>query len=352
MRVDRRLRAPLAFERRTFAVSALLEENGQVTATVVTMLRRLAFILVLMGLAAPAVAQDAADAIVRLTRLENQIRAMAGQIEQLQFENRQLKEQVQRFQEDVEFRFQEGRGGGRSPSATPGQSPGASTPIRPAPPVQPQRRSDVFDPSEAPGAPGAPRPLGATQPSAPLSSPGAPMPLPGAALSGIDQLIEEEAAPATGPLDLTETSRTAPVPRRTGPSVAATGTGDPRADYETAYAHFTQKQYEQAEMEFRRFLQSHPRDRLVPDATYWLGESYLQRNRPREAAEQFLNVSTDHPNATKAPDALLKLGIALNALGARDRACAVFGELDRKYPQASPAVRQGSEREQKRARCA
>jgi tol-pal system protein YbgF len=105
-------------------------------------------------------------------------------------------------------------------------------------------------------------------------------------------------------------------------------------------------------MEFRRFLQSHPRDRLVPEATYWLGESYLQRNRPREAAEQFLNVTTDHPNAAKAPEALLKLGISLNALGARDRACAVFGELDRKYPQAPAGVRQGSEREQKRAKCA
>jgi tol-pal system protein YbgF len=338
------------------APSALSEETVQVTATVFTMLRRFALLIVLTGLSAPAFAQDAADVIVRLTRLENQIRQMAGEIEQLQFENRQMKEQLQRFQEDVEFRFQEGRGGGR-PSATPGQSPGASTPGRPSPPAPPppQRRGDVFDPSAAPDAPGAPRPLGTTPPSAPLASPGAPMPLPGAALSGIDQLIEEEeVSPVAGPLDLNETSRAvpAPAPRRTGPSVAATGSGDPRADYDTAYAYLAQKQYEQAEMEFRRFLQSHPRDRLVPEATYWLGESYLQRNRPREAAEQFLNVSTDHPTSAKAPDSLLKLGISLNALGARDRACAVFGELDRKYPQASPAVRQGSEREQKRAKCA
>ena len=104
-------------------------------------------------------------------------------------------------------------------------------------------------------------------------------------------------------------------------------------------------------MGFRRFLQSHPRDRLAPEATFWLGESYLQRKRYREAAEQFLNVSTEHPKSAKAPEALLKLGMALNALGARDRACAVFAELDRKYPQAAPGVRQGSEREQKRIKC-
>jgi tol-pal system protein YbgF len=180
------------------------------------------------------------------------------------------------------------------------------------------------------------------------------MPLPGGALAGIGDLIEEdeEQGGAASPLDLGQTGRTAaPVPR-TGPSVAATGSADPRADYDAAYAYLLQRQYEQAEMGFRRFLQSHPRDALVPDATFWLGESYMQRNRHREAAEQFLNVSSDYPKSAKAPDALLKLGVSLNALGARDRACAVFAELDRKYPQASPPVRQGSEREQKRAKCA
>jgi tol-pal system protein YbgF len=183
------------------------------------------------------------------------------------------------------------------------------------------------------------------------------MPLPGGALAQGEPIEDDELPPgASPPLDLGQTGRTAAAPPaggsvRSGPSVAATGSGDPRADYDAAYAYLLQRQYEQAEMAFRRFLQSHPRDRYVPDATYWLGESYLQRNRPREAAEQFLAVSTEHPQSQKAPDALLKLGIALNALGARDRACAVFAELDRKYPQAAPGVRQGSDREQKRARC-
>jgi tol-pal system protein YbgF len=334
--------------------------------TVFSMLRRIP-ILVLLGLGAgigaPALAQDAADAIVRLGRLENQVRQLSGFIEQLQFENRQLKEQLRKFQEDVDYRFQEGRGGSArqaAPSATPSQSPNGATPARPPQqPAGPARRSDAFDPSQAPGAPGVPRPLGTAPPSGGNASAapgaGAPMPLPGAALSGIGKLIDDEEAPPPGaaPLDLGQAGRSAaaPVVPRAGPSVAATGTGDPRSDYEVAYAFLGQQQYEQAEMGFRRFIQSHPRDRLVPEAMYWLGETYLQRNRAREAAEQFLNVSTEHPNAGKAPDALLKLGVALNSLGARDRACAVFAELDRKYPQAGTAVKQGSEREQKRAKC-
>ncbi len=321
---------------------------------------RVAACLILLAFSLPAAAQDAADAIVRLNRLENQMRQMSGQIEQLQFENRTLKEQVRKFQEDVEFRFQERSGGARPsapPSATPG--PGPARPATPgtATPQAPQRRSDVFDPGAVPDAPGAPRPLGSTPPSAPLASgggAGAPLPLPGAAIAGIEDLIEEEpsgALPAREPAPRPPTAA-APPASRSGPSVAAVATGDPRQDYDAAYAYFQQRQFEQAEMAFRRFIQSHPRDRLAPDAMFWLGESYLQRNRAREAAEQFLNVSTEYPQAAKAPDALLKLGVSLNALGAQDRACAVFAELDRKYPQASPSLRQTSDREKRRAKCA
>jgi tol-pal system protein YbgF len=314
------------------------------------MFRRL-FVFFALALAAssvsPAAAQDAADAIVRLNRLENQFRQMSGQMEQLQYENRQLKEQLRKFQEDVEFRFQESRGGASKPA------PSTTAPSRPAPSqpqaAQPQRRSDVFDPSDAPDAPGAPRPLGTTAPSAPLeANAGRPMALPGGQMAGIGDLIEEDeqaGVEANGRPALPQGA----IAER--PSVAATSAGDPRSDFEAAYASFSQKQYDQAEMGFRRFLQSNPRDKLVPEATFWLGETYLQRSRYREAAEQFLNVSAEHPDAAKAPDALLRLGISLNGLGAKDRACAVFSELDRKYPQASAAVRQASDREQKRIKC-
>src|SRR5215212_4397254 len=108
---------------------------------VFSMLRRLsAFAIVSFGLVGPALAQEAADVIVRLSRLENQMRQLSGQVEQLQFENRQLKEQLRKFQEDVEYRFQEGRGAAprqAAPSATPSQLPSAATPVRPAQPPAP-----------------------------------------------------------------------------------------------------------------------------------------------------------------------------------------------------------------------
>jgi TolA-binding protein len=76
-----------------------------------------------------------------------------------------------------------------------------------------------------------------------------------------------------------------------------------------------------------------------------------QRQKFRDAAEIFLNVSTKFENAPKAPDALLRLGQALAALNEKEAACAALGEVLRKYPRASISVKQGVDREQKRVRC-
>jgi tol-pal system protein YbgF len=284
--------------------------------------------------AVPARAQDAADLLVRTNRLENQLRTLSGQIEQLQFENRRLSEQLRKFREDVDFRLNE-RGGARA-----GGAPGPANAAPPAAGQPRQRRGDAFDPSQQQGAAGAPRPLGGGG-------------------GGIGGIIEDDVAqvPGQGPLDLQGVGR--PVPQGAlpqgsprGPSVAATGAASPKEAYDLAYASVLRKEYEQAEMGFRQFLQSYPRDRLAPDATYWLGDSYLQRQRYREAAEQFLKISREYPRATKAPDSLLRLGMALNGLGARDQACATYAKVGVDYPAASNAVRQGVERERRKSGCA
>lgn len=304
-----------------------------------TGLAALAFGVAAACLSLPAMAQDAADLVVRTARMENQIRQLSGQIEQLQFENRRLSDQLRKFQEDVDFRLNE-RAGGRAPGAA---APGAAAPGGAAAPTgaapRPQRRSDAFDPSVQQGAAGAPRPLD----------------------GGIGGIIEEgfaEGGTGQGPLDLQGVGRGAPqgaspqpVPR--GPSVAAaSGPATAREAYELAYASILRKEYEQAEMGFRQFLQSYPRDRLAIDATYWLGESYLQRKRYREAAEQFLKVSSDAPKSAKAPESLLRLGIALNGLGAKDQACATYAKVGVEYPTAPNSVRQGIVRERRRSGCA
>jgi tol-pal system protein YbgF len=125
----------------------------------------------------------------------------------------------------------------------------------------------------------------------------------------------------------------------------------PKDEYDLAYGYMLHKDYALAETAFKTFLHQHPGDRLVADATYWLGESLYQRQRYRDAAESFLSVTTKHDKSGKAPDALFRLGQSLAALGEKEAACAALGEVGRKYPRASSSVKQGVVREQKRVHC-
>lgn len=283
-------------------------------------------LLLASGLA-PAAAQDSSEMIVRLNRLEGQMRQLSGQVEQLGHENRTLKEQLRKFSEDVEFRFQEQKGSRAAPAAPPA----AAKPERPA------RRGDAYDPETSPTAPGAPKALGTTQ----------------AGRDGIAGIIEGD-RPASRPARDPDTKGVAglnPDFAKQGGGGGATSSGA-KGQYDAAYAAFTQKQYAQAEAGFREFVRDNPKDRLAGDATYWLGESYLRQNKPKEAAQQFLKVTQEHGKSGKAADAMLKLGVSLSSLGAKDQACATFAELGRKFPSAAAHVKQGTDREQKKAGCA
>ena len=90
---------------------------------------------------------------------------------------------------------------------------------------------------------------------------------------------------------------------------------------------------------------------MAPEAQYWLGESLFQQQQYRDAAESFLAVSTKYDTTARAPEALLRLGQSLAALGEKEAACASLGEVLRKYPRASLTVKQSVEREQKRGHC-
>jgi tol-pal system protein YbgF len=292
--------------------------------------------------ASPSTAEQTAqmsgsDLVVRLERLESQIRQLTGAIEQLQFRNQQLEAQVRRLQEG-------GVTGGVQP-----RPPGPSAPSGPAA-TAPGRRGDAFDPAQNPSAPGAPHTLGAV--NAPAGQP------PAAADPGDPSMGAPGGRVANAPLDLANMGPAGgPTPGQP-PRGAAAGvpatlppSQTPRDEYDLAYGYVLRKDYALAEDGFRNFLSKYPDDRLAGDATFWLGESQFQRQRYRDAAEAFLNVSTKYESNAKAPDALLRLGQSLAVLGEKEAACASLGEVLRKFPRASASVKQGVEREQKRARC-
>lgn len=295
---------------------------------------------------APARAQSAADLMDRIQRLEAQVRSLTGQLEQSQFRVRQMEDQQRRMQADIEFRLNElenARGGARRPQQPAGQ---------PQQGQAPQRRSDAFDPSEQQASPGAaPRDLGTLPPGANAAPPrvagggGGAQPLDLGQLAGraaADPSLDPAAPRSSIPGAVASTGSTG-----TQPIIASS----PRDEYNAAVAFISRRDYEQAEIALRAFLQAHPRDRLVGDATHQLGETMYQRRQYREAAEQFLKVSTDFPRASRAPSSLLRLGQSLNALGEREAACAAYAEFNRKFPNAAASTRTAVVSEQRRASC-
>src|SRR5260370_35327591 len=101
----------------------------------------------------------------------------------------------------------------------------------------------------------------------------------------------------------------------------------------------------------RNVAQKYPSDPLIADSQYWLGESFFQRQKYRDAAEAFLGVTTKFDKSAKAPDALLRLGQSLAALKEKKAACAAPGEVLRKYPRAPGGVKAARDRERKRSKC-
>jgi tol-pal system protein YbgF len=359
--------------------------------TLATRLLAPALLALLAGLSPARAQMSASDLVVRLDRLENQIRQLTGAVEQLQFRNRELEQQMRRMQEDVEFRFQEqGKGGARPPpraqaappvapqavQLAPAPPPPSAAAPPPGPPAQPQRRSDVFDPAQNPSAPGAPHTLGSitTGPAGAAPPPvisadedeGPPVGVPGGRQAGAPldlstmsaQAASDPAlAPPPPPGPQANASPLPPPPPRNPSGTGAQQqamlppTATPKDEYDLAYGYLLRKDYALAEESFRGFLTKHPSDRLVAEANYWLGESLFQRQRYRDAAESFLTVSTRYDKSAKAPEALLRLGQSLAGLKEKEQACATFAEVPRRYPRAPANVKQAAEREQKRAGC-
>ena len=271
---------------------------------------------------------DAAGLVLRINRLEEALRQANGRIEELENAERRLEAQLQKFRQDVEYRF-----GDRSEGAPPGPDI-AEAPLAPAEPGVPPRprRSDAFDPNSDPNAPGAPRPLGTTAPSAPLV---------------------RETPGAGPPLELGKGLPPAPSPA-SGPTVVGSGVAmldQPREQFNAALQAFQAGQYPEAETGFKAFLAANPAHRLTPDAIFYIGETYLQRSRSREAAEQYLKVTTDYSKSPRAPESMVRLGQTLAALGNSDQACATLGEFGKRYPSASASVKKLAERESAKDHC-
>jgi tol-pal system protein YbgF len=297
----------------------------------------------------PPQGEDSGELSVRLDRIENQMRQLTGTLEQLQYQNQQLQQQLRAMQQQVDAggapraaqRPPLGAGQGPAPMQQP---PVYQPPMDQPPPVQGGRRGDAFDPNAQPDAPGAPRPLGTMQGR--VEQPGQAPVIYGRAPSQPMDIGPYSGNPGNDP-------QSGPVPGygRGQQQAVLPPSNSPKDEYDLAYGYILRRDYTAADEALRVFMQSHTGDPLIPQAHYWLGESQFQRQQYNDAAETFLDVYNKYPQSTKAPEALMRLGQSLAAIGKQDAACASLGAVLQKYPKASAQVKATVQAEQKRVRC-
>ncbi len=273
------------------------------------------------GIVAPASAQLAdpgrAALEVRILQLEEEIRGLTGRIEELEYQQGQLRTRLERLVDAVDERLRTVESRQGPAEAAGSEPPPAVEATEPPPPVV-----------AAPPQPRQPAPTAQARAPAPDVEP--------------DSSAQRGYVLGTIPRGAALGAPTAPPP--------ATGT---ETGYDAALKLLQAGRWNEAEQAFQGFLDASPNDPRASSAAYWLGETFYFRKDYQNAAAAFArNYRTYGPDAPRAPDNLLKLGMSLRALGDREKACQTYGELARRHPNAPLPVRQILTREHSAAECA
>lgn len=297
--------------------------------------------VLLMGTAlfSPAQAQTAEELTSRLNQMEEQMRLLVGQVEELTYSMKQLQGQLKngtktgaaeeppKLKKVVEQPVAAEQGVEQIGEA-PADSQQTTTTIIGADGVEQQVAVQ-----KAPG----PKILGTMPGATAAANPddggfqGQVLVPPG---GGEDQPVEQGAGNVNP--DAIETVSLAPE--------------SPEALYERSNESLLRRQFSDAESGFSSFVSKYPEHSLAGSAQYWLGETYYAQGDFRQAAQNFLQGYKGYPKSRRAPDSLLKLGISLNKLGQTQQACAAFGALGGEFPNAVDAKKR-AQAESKRAGC-
>jgi tol-pal system protein YbgF len=322
-----------------------------------------------------AQSKSEAELAVQVQQLEDQVRTLTGQVEGLQFQLTQMQELIQKQNDDNEFRFQQLEGGAGKKSSAATQSDGV-TPSG----ALPQPSEAASQENQQSGATTMPPPpeQDAAVPAAPTGQDigGAPAGADDAAVApdgtklppadvggqpddGLGKSRDPLVGKGGGEINLgTMPANGLPADDGTSRPLDLTlankddlSNGDAEAQYKAGYDAIVRGDYSFAEEQFRQFLSLYPKDPEAPDAANWLGEALLQRQAYDDAADVLLTGFQNYEKSARAPDILMKLGIALSGAGEQDTACRTFAEVLKRYPQQPAAFNQRLAQEKQKARC-
>lgn len=138
--------------------------------------------------------------------------------------------------------------------------------------------------------------------------------------------------------NIEEPARYTPKDASAAPPASNVATQAADAEYNKAFALLNKKDYAKAAENFSGFIRKFPSDPLVPNAYYWLGESYYARGDYVRAIDQFRKGFEAAPTGQKAADNLLKLGMSLSNVKRTKEACVVLSQVSSKYKKSASAA--------------
>ena len=110
------------------------------------------------------------------------------------------------------------------------------------------------------------------------------------------------------------------------------------ATYNDAKKAFDAGDMETARRIFEKVVKEYPKSDMADNAQFWIGEIYYKEKWYQKAILEYLKVIENYPKGNKVPAAYLKQGLAFEALGEKDNALLILGELIRKFPDSPEAV--------------
>lgn len=160
-----------------------------------------------------------------------------------------------------------------------------------------------------------------------------------AAVPTLDSSAPAATDPAVSPAAMASSPITSPpvTPLPVVPAPVTPPAESAEVVYGRAFDALKAAKYPEAIAGMADFLVRFPSHPLADNAQYWLGQAHYVTRDYAKAIEAFAAVGTSSPDTSKAPDALLKKGLAESELDRTEAARATLNEVIRRYPQNDAA---------------
>lgn len=107
--------------------------------------------------------------------------------------------------------------------------------------------------------------------------------------------------------------------------------------YTKAYNFFSDKQYAKSLIFFSSFINDYKDSILIPNATFWIAESYYMQKEYRLALKEYLKILKTYEKSIKVSESLLKVAKIYLKLGKNDLSKAYIKELNLRFPHSYAA---------------